>query len=248
MAAETSAQVRAAAAERGTALLAAPVSGNAKVVRAGKLSTAVSGPPEAFEAVRALLADIAGTVTYVGTGDTARLVKIAHNIVLGVLTQSLAEVLVLAERGGVPRSVLLEFLNGSVLGSVFTRYKSPALVNLDLTPTFTTELLRKDFDLGLQAGRRLDTPLPLASATARTGAAGDGPRPRRRRLRRAAAGTGPQCRVRAGPRGGTGRRRTGRRHEPPTRRAAMRAAGVRTALRTRTALRARTARERGCPC
>lgn len=165
VAAETSARVRAAAAERGTVLLAAPVSGNPRVVAAGRLSTAVSGPPEAFEAVRDLLAEIAATVIYVGTDDAARLVKIAHNVVLGVLTQSLAEVLVLAEQGGVPRSVLLEFLNGSVLGSVFSRYKSPALVNLDLHPTFTTTLLRKDFELGLQAARRLGTPLPLAAAT-----------------------------------------------------------------------------------
>lgn len=162
--AQTSAQVRAAAAERGTALLAAPVSGNAKVVAAGKLSLAVSGPAEAFDAVAPLLRELGSAVTYVGDGEVARLVKLAHNVFLGVVTQSLAEVTVLAERGGVPRAALLEFLNGSVLGSVFTRYKSPALVNLDLTPTFTTTLLRKDFDLGLQVARELEVPLPLAAA------------------------------------------------------------------------------------
>jgi 3-hydroxyisobutyrate dehydrogenase len=161
--AETSDRLREAAAERGTTLLAAPVSGNAKVVDAGKLSIAVSGPQDAFHAVEPLLALI-GTVTYVGEEDLARLVKLAHNILLGVITQSLAEVTVLAQRGGVSRAAFLEFLNGSVLGSVFTRYKSPALVNLDLTPTFTTTLLRKDFDLGLAAARTLEVPLPVAAA------------------------------------------------------------------------------------
>jgi 3-hydroxyisobutyrate dehydrogenase-like beta-hydroxyacid dehydrogenase len=161
--AETSDRLREAAAERGTTLLAAPVSGNAKVVDAGKLSIAVSGPQDAFDAVEPLLALI-GTVTYVGEKDLARLVKLAHNILLGVITQSLAEVTVLAQRGGVSRAAFLEFLNGSVLGSVFTRYKSPALVNLDLKPTFTTTLLRKDFDLGLAAARTLEVPLPVAAA------------------------------------------------------------------------------------
>jgi 3-hydroxyisobutyrate dehydrogenase len=51
------------------------------------------------------------------------------------------------------------------MGSMFTRYKSHALVNLDWTTTFTPELLRKDLDLGLGRGRDLDVPMPqLAQA------------------------------------------------------------------------------------
>jgi 3-hydroxyisobutyrate dehydrogenase len=163
--AETSATIRAAAAERDVLFLAAPVSGNAKVVKAGRLSIAVSGPRAGHDSVLPLLSAIAGSVTYVGDDEAARLVKIAHNIFLGVVTQSLAEVLVLAERGGVPRSALMAFMNGSVLGSVFSGYKTPALVNLDVTPTFTTKLLRKDFDLGLAAARQLEVPMPIAAAT-----------------------------------------------------------------------------------
>jgi 3-hydroxyisobutyrate dehydrogenase len=163
--AATSSAVRAAAAARGVAFLAAPVSGNAKVVKAGKLSIAVSGPEEAFIDVLPLLEHIGRAVTRVGDDEQARLVKLAHNIFLGVVTQSLSEIVVLAERGGVPRSSFMSFLNGSVMGSVFSGYKSPAIVNLDLNPTFTTELLRKDFDYGLAAGRELGVPLPLAALT-----------------------------------------------------------------------------------
>jgi 3-hydroxyisobutyrate dehydrogenase-like beta-hydroxyacid dehydrogenase len=157
-------QVRAAAAERGTQFLVAPVSGNGKVVKAGKLTSVVSGPQAAFEQVQPLLLAISRAVTYVGKDDTARFVKIAHNVFLGVVTQSLAEITVLAEKAGVSRKAFLEFLNDSVMGSTFTRYKTPAFVNLDLTPTFTPELLRKDFDLGLAAARRLEVPMPVASA------------------------------------------------------------------------------------
>jgi 3-hydroxyisobutyrate dehydrogenase-like beta-hydroxyacid dehydrogenase len=54
-------------------------------------------------------------------------------------------------------------LNASVLGSAFTRYKTPALVNLDFEATFTGTLLRKDFDLGLAAAREHEVPMPVAA-------------------------------------------------------------------------------------
>jgi 3-hydroxyisobutyrate dehydrogenase len=161
----TSAAMRAAAADRGVAFLAAPVSGNGKVAAAGRLSLVVSGPEETYLRAEPFLRTIAAAVTYAGEGEVARLVKICHNLLLGVLTQSLAEIAVLAERGGVSRAALLEFVNGSVLGSTFTRYKTPAFVHLDYTPTFTPVLLRKDLDLGLAAARELGVPMPLAAAT-----------------------------------------------------------------------------------
>lgn len=164
--AEASAAARAACEERGAQFLASPVSGNGKVVAAGKLSLVVSGSEDAYTRVAPLL-DLLGTsATYVGPDETARLVKICHNLLLGVVAQSMAEVTVLAERGGVTRAAFLEFLNNSVMGSMFTRYKTPALVQLDYTPTFTPVLLRKDFELGLAAARDTGVSMPVAALTA----------------------------------------------------------------------------------
>ena len=160
---ETSAQVRAACATRGASFLAAPVSGNPKVVASGRLTLAVSGPLDAFELVRPYFAAIGHGVTYVGEDEVARLVKICHNMMLGIVTQAMAEITVLAERGGIKRSAWLEFMNNSVMGSTFTRYKTPAFVNLDFTPTFTPVLLRKDFDLGMAAAHDLDVALPVSA-------------------------------------------------------------------------------------
>ena len=158
--------IRARLAGLGAAMIAAPVSGNAKCVRAGKLSAVCSGPEAAFLEVRPLIAAFARRgVAYVGEGELARFCKIAHNVLLGVVIQNLAEITILAEKAGVPRHAFLAFINDSVMGSVFTRYKSPALVNLDWTTTFTPELLRKDLDLGLQAARALEVPMPVAAAT-----------------------------------------------------------------------------------
>lgn len=160
---DASEKVRARAEAQGTVLLAAPVSGNPKVAKAGRLTVVASGPFEAFEMVKPYLELFGSGVSYVGDGDKARLVKICHNLLLGVVTQSLAEITILAVRAGVSRADFLSFINQSVMGSTFTKYKTPAFVNLDFTPTFTGHLLRKDFELGLEAGREHDVPLPTAA-------------------------------------------------------------------------------------
>jgi 3-hydroxyisobutyrate dehydrogenase len=161
--AEASAEVRAQADRVGTALLAAPVSGNPKVAQAGLLSLVVSGPAEAFATARPILDALGRGATYVGEGDRARLVKICHNLALGVVAQTLAEITVLAEKGGISRTDFLHFFNDSVMGSMFSRYKTPALVTLDYAPTFTATLLLKDFDLGLDAAQELGVSVPVVA-------------------------------------------------------------------------------------
>jgi len=162
---DASARARADVGKVGAAFLAAPVSGNGKVVKAGKLSIVASGPKETYDEVVGYLEHLGRGVSYVGEGELARFCKICHNVFLGVVIQSLVEVTVLAEKAGVPRHAMLEFINKSVMGSMFTQYKSPSLVNLDYTTTFTPPLLRKDMDLGLAAGRKFEVPMQVASTT-----------------------------------------------------------------------------------
>jgi len=162
---EGSAELRKILGARGVELLSAPVSGNAKVIKAGKLTFVVSGPKAAYDEAAPYLAKMGQGSSYVGEGELSRIVKICHNVMLGVVTQCMAEVTVLAEKAGVPRHAFLDFLNKGVMGSMFTRYKTPAFVNLDFKVTFTPHLLRKDMDLGLDAARKFEVPMPLASAT-----------------------------------------------------------------------------------
>jgi 3-hydroxyisobutyrate dehydrogenase len=162
---EGSAELRSLLKKQNVEYLAAPVSGNAKVIKAGKLTFVVSGPRSAYEAARPFLDLIGQGSSYVGEGELARIAKICHNVFLGVVAQSLAEVTVLAQKAGMPRHAFLDFFNKSVMGSAFTRYKTPAFVNLDFKVTFTPKLLRKDMDLGLEAGRNFEVPMPLAALT-----------------------------------------------------------------------------------
>ena len=163
--ADQSTAIREKLSQRNCQLLAAPVSGNGKCVKAGKLSSVVSGPKEAFDAVESIIkAYSVQGVSYVGEGELARFCKIAHNVLLAVVTQNLAEITVLAEKAGITRHAFLSFINNSVMGSIFSRYKTPAFVNLDWTTTFTPYLLRKDVDLGLEEARELNVSMPVTAA------------------------------------------------------------------------------------
>lgn len=160
---EESAEIRDKLATLGAKFLAAPVSGNDKVVKAGKLMFVVSGSEAGYTTARPYLDLMGRGSSYVGEGELARIAKICHNVHLSVVIQSLCEITVLAQKAGMRRHAFLEFMNSSIFGSMFTRYKTPALVNLDFHVTFTPELLCKDIDLGLSAGRRFGVPMPLTS-------------------------------------------------------------------------------------
>ncbi|MFL6975478.1 MAG: NAD(P)-dependent oxidoreductase [Xanthobacteraceae bacterium] len=165
IAVEESAAIRDRLGQLGSDFIACPVSGNAKVIKAGKLSAVASGPESAFRTVEPMVQVFAPRgVSYVGEGELARVCKIAHNVMLGVVIENLIEITLLTNKMGVPRHAFLAFLNNSVMGSMFTAYKSPALVNLDWTTTFTPELLRKDLDLGLKLGREQDVIMPVTAA------------------------------------------------------------------------------------
>jgi 3-hydroxyisobutyrate dehydrogenase len=134
-------------------------------VIAGKLSCVVSGPKAAYDKVEKLLETFAVRgVTYAGEGELARICKIAHNVFLAVVVENLIEVMLLAQKAGVPRHAFLKFMNNSVMGSIFTQYKSPALANLDFTTTFTITGQRKDVDLGLKAARDMGVAMPITAA------------------------------------------------------------------------------------
>jgi 3-hydroxyisobutyrate dehydrogenase len=166
IAVDESADIRKRLKARGADYICAPVSGNAKVIKAGKLSSVCSGPEAAFQKVAEMIKVFAPKgVSYVGDGELARVCKIAHNVMLGVVIQNLIEITLLTNKMGVPRHAFLSFLNNGVMGSMFTAYKSPALVNLDWTTTFTPELLRKDLDLGLGLADEMDVPMPVTAAT-----------------------------------------------------------------------------------
>ncbi len=163
---EGSTDIRARLEALGVAYLCTPVSGNAKVAKAGKLLMVSSGPRSVYDKAEPCLQAMARKVMWVGEGELARVWKIAHNTMFGVVIQNLCEITVLAEKAGIPRHVFLESINDSVLGSMYTRYKTPVLTNLSFDQvTFTPKLLLKDMDLGMAAAKAYGVAMPAAAAT-----------------------------------------------------------------------------------
>jgi len=162
---ETSMEMRAAAEAKGVMFLATPISGNGHAVAAGKATLGVSGPREAYDIARPYIAALGRAETYIGEGDSSRLAKLAHNVMLGVVAQCLAEITVLCEKGGIKRADFLNYFNNSAMSSIFTNYKAPALVNLDFTATHTSKMLRKDLDLALKEAHTLEVPMPVTTLT-----------------------------------------------------------------------------------
>jgi 3-hydroxyisobutyrate dehydrogenase len=162
---EGSAQVREQLEALGVAYLCAPVSGNAKVGKAGKLLFVASGPKALYQEAEPYLQAMGRKVLWLGEGELARVWKIAHNTMFGVVIQNLCEITVLAEKAGIPRHLFLEAINDSVMGSMYTRYKTPTLSNLTFDQvTFTPKLLLKDMDLGLGAAKAHGVAMPAAAA------------------------------------------------------------------------------------
>ena len=160
---EVSARVAELAEEASVPYLRAPVSGNPTVVRAGSLSFIVSGPRETLDEVEPVLRAIGPTVHHVGDGEQARVVKLAINLMIAVLAQSISEALVLGEAAGVSREALLEVMGSSAVGAPFVKYKTEPLLRDDFSATFTTALMEKDIDLVLDAASEAGVQLPLAA-------------------------------------------------------------------------------------
>jgi 3-hydroxyisobutyrate dehydrogenase-like beta-hydroxyacid dehydrogenase len=142
--------------------LRAPVSGNPSVVRAGNLSFIVSGAADALARVEPVIRTIGPTIHHVGSGEQARVVKLAVNLMLGGIAELMGEALVLGEAGGVSRADLLEVMGSSAAGAPFVKYKTEPLLRDDFSATFTTALMEKDLDLILDAADEQGAEVPIA--------------------------------------------------------------------------------------
>ena len=157
-----SARVAADAAAASVEYVRAPVSGNPSVVRAGNLTFIVSGDAATLERAAPVMRAIGPTIHHVGTGEEARVVKLAVNLMIGGLAELMSEALLLGEAAGVSRGDLLEVMGSSAAGAPFVKYKTEPLLRDDFSATFTTALMEKDIGLILEAADDNAVDLPIA--------------------------------------------------------------------------------------
>ena len=137
----------------GAAMLAAPVSGSLPAAEAGTLAIMVGGTGDAFERVEPILRELGSTVTFVGDVGQALLMKLGINISLAVQMLAFSEGVLLAERGGVDRSVALDVLTSSAIGSPMLRARAPLVLDLAEEAWFDVAMMQKDLGLALESGR-----------------------------------------------------------------------------------------------
>jgi 3-hydroxyisobutyrate dehydrogenase-like beta-hydroxyacid dehydrogenase len=150
---------------KGADLVDAPVSGSIITLQQGKLSIMVGGRAETFEKIKALLEDIGPKVTHVGDNGLALVTKISINLSLAVQMLAFSEGVLLAEKSGIARDVIVDVMTHSVIASPMVQYRGPMVLNMPEEAWFNVNMMQKDMLLALELGRQLDVPLPTTAIT-----------------------------------------------------------------------------------
>jgi 3-hydroxyisobutyrate dehydrogenase len=152
-------------AELGAAMLDAPVSGSVSTLEEGRLAIMVGGDEGTFARVEPILLDIGPTVKRIGDNGQALLLKIAINLSLHVQMVAFSEGLLLAEKDGIDKEVAVDAMLSSVIASPMLKYRGPFVLEQPEEAWFDVNMMQKDMNLALEAGRQLDVPMPTTAIT-----------------------------------------------------------------------------------
>jgi 3-hydroxyisobutyrate dehydrogenase len=156
----TARKVHARLAERGVAMLDAPVSGGDVGAKAGTLAIMVGGDAETFERALPVLRAIGKTIVHVGPPGAGQVVKLCNQVAGGLNLLAMAEAISLCRRSGVDPAKMLEVVSAGAAGSWMLQHLGPRAVAGDFAPGFMVDLMQKDLGLVLEAAHETHTPLP----------------------------------------------------------------------------------------
>jgi 3-hydroxyisobutyrate dehydrogenase/2-hydroxy-3-oxopropionate reductase len=153
--------------KRGAHLLDSPVSGSVGLVAQGALTSMVGGDEHALATARPVIDALSRSVFHMGPSGSGATMKLAVNALVHAINLALSESLVLAEAGGIERSLAYEVFANSAAGSPFIQYKRPAFESPDETPVaFDLDLVAKDLRLILGLADRLGVPMAQGAINA----------------------------------------------------------------------------------
>jgi 3-hydroxyisobutyrate dehydrogenase-like beta-hydroxyacid dehydrogenase len=147
-----------AAARRRIDFLACPVIGSVDGARSGTLTLYPGGSREAFERGRELLSAMGSTINATGSPAASGHLKLASNCMLGVIADSIGELLGIMGRAGVDRSLAIDTL---VYMLERVASKRQQLIERDTKPRFSANALLKDLRLAQAARQKFDAHAPL---------------------------------------------------------------------------------------
>jgi 3-hydroxyisobutyrate dehydrogenase len=156
-------RVHALLAEKGVAMLDAPVSGGMEGAQTRDLLVMAGGDPEAFERARPLLDAIAKRIMYTGGIGTGSIAKIMHNSATFTLDLVMAECWTTAVKAGIDAATIVKVFNEAALGHQMNlKVRLPATyLRGDFAPRFSLALARKDLGLAQELAQQTGTPMRL---------------------------------------------------------------------------------------
>lgn len=160
---QASAEVATALNKAGIRYLRAPVSGSVGIAEAGKLTIFASGSRADFDEIQPLLALVSSTQHYLGDGEASRVVKLAINLMVAESTAQIGEAIEFGVRNGVARSLMVDALNASIVGSRHFEFRAASLKTRDYNGSGPMHLVAKDMDLVLRIAEDQGLRLPLLS-------------------------------------------------------------------------------------
>ncbi len=164
---DSSAEVRQMVEETGAKFLGSTVTGSISYAEEGTLGIMCSGEREVFDRTLPLLEILGNRQRYLGEQEQARYMKICINMMLGTVTQALAESLVLGEKVGIAWDELVECMCDSAAAANIMKAKEDAIKSRDFTPMCTSDTLEKDMNIAMDQVEKYGLELPLASTSRR---------------------------------------------------------------------------------
>jgi 3-hydroxyisobutyrate dehydrogenase len=168
---ETARAVHAAAAERGYAMLDAPVSGGVGGAEAASLTIMCGGDKATFQKALPVLQGMGKNIVHCGGPGLGQVTKICNNMVAGIISLATAEAFVMGEKLGVARQTLFDVLSTSSAASFVLTRNCPApgpvptsASSNGFKPGFRANLMLKDLRLSQSAAQTAGTATPLGAA------------------------------------------------------------------------------------
>jgi 3-hydroxyisobutyrate dehydrogenase len=146
------------------AFVDAPVSGSREPARNGRLLILASGPDRSHDAADAVFSALGQRTVWLGRAGTGSRLKLVLNSWLAFEVEAAAETNALAERLGVPYSVLADVVIGGPLASATALIKMAKMERGDYSADFPLQWALKDLDLALAASGPDTTPVTMAIA------------------------------------------------------------------------------------
>ena len=153
-------------AERGVALVDAPVSGGSEGAQKATLTIFCGGEADAVERARPILQAMGRTITHVGPSGAGQAVKAVNQVILAGTYLGVAEGIVLALKAGLDVEGVVAALGGGAAQSWVLANRSGRMLANDYPLGFKVALHRKDLGIALDLAREMGAELPVATLAA----------------------------------------------------------------------------------